>query len=170
MKFQKLNSFVTVLTSFLHYLVKSSFVENHPLVRAARFLATRENYERMLNNAINFAMYSVRPVHSLKALYTVGASDVPVTFTVQDPAVGLGDIIKAGLGFLFVGVFAIVILAVLGQFGTIASIWPSANVTKITTNIANSVVTGSAFLSILVVLIMVGFVFVVIGLLQALIA
>jgi hypothetical protein len=110
------------------------------------------------------------PAHNYKTLYDAGRVDVPVTFTVQDPAVGLGDIIKAGLGFLFVGVFAIVILAVLGQFGTIASIWPSANVTKITTNIANSVVTGSAFLSILVVLIMVGFVFVVIGLLQALIA
>ena len=104
----------------------------------------------------------------MKGLY--GPHQVPATFTVMEPAIGLGDIIKAGLGFLFVGIFAIVILAVLGQFAAIASIWPAANVTKITTNIANSVVTGSAFLSILVVLIMVGFVFVVIGLLQALIS
>lgn len=103
------------------------------------------------------------------ALYDAGRTDVPVSITVQEPAVGLGDIIKAGLGFLFVGIFSIVILAVLGQFASIASIWPAANVTKITTNIANSVVTGAAFLSILVVLIMVGFLFVVIGLLQALI-
>ena len=95
---------------------------------------------------------------------------VPVSFQVADPAVGLGDIIKAGLGFLFVGIFSIVILAVLGQFASISSIWPTSNVTKITTNLANAVVTGSAFLSILVVLIMVGFIFVVIGLLQALIA
>ena len=115
-------------------------------------------------------MIVAHPVHNFKSLYNAGRADVPVTFTVQDPAVGLGDIIKAGLGFLFVGIFSIVILAVLGQFAAIATIWPSANVTKITTNIANSVVTGSAFLSILVVLIMVGFVFVVIGLLQALIA
>lgn len=99
-----------------------------------------------------------------------GSDFVPATFTLHEPAVGLGDIIKAGLGFLFVGIFSIVILAVLGQFAAIATIWPAANVTKITTNIANSVVTGSAFLSILVVLIMVGFIFVVIGLLQALIA
>jgi hypothetical protein len=105
-----------------------------------------------------------------KAQKQVGNSWVPVAFTVMEPAgPGLGDIIKAGLGFLFVGIFSIVILAVLGQFAAIATIWPAANVTKITTNIANSVVTGSAFLSILVVLIMVGFIFVVIGLLQALI-
>lgn len=104
-----------------------------------------------------------------KAQRQVGNSWVPVAFTVNEPGPGLGDIIKAGLGFLFVGIFSIVILAVLGQFAAIATIWPAANVTKITTNIANSVVTGSAFLSILVVLIMVGFIFVVIGLLQALI-
>ena len=65
---------------------------------------------------------------------------------------------------LFVGIFFIVLLAVLGQFATVASIWPSANVTKITTNIANSVVTASAFLSILLLLIAVGFIFVVLGL------
>ena len=129
-----------------------------------------QKLDKLVSFLFALLMTVAHPVHNFKSLYNAGRADVPVTFTVQDPAVGLGDIIKAGLGFLFVGVFAIVILAVLGQFGTIASIWPSANVTKITTNIANSVVTGSAFLSILVVLIMVGFVFVVIGLLQALIA
>ena len=80
----------------------------------------------------------------------------------------MADILTIGLGFLFLGIFAIVILAVLGGFSTVASIWPSANVTKITTNIANSIVTGASFLSILVLLIEVGFLFVVVGLLQKL--
>ena len=112
----------------------------------------------------------INDTRHFKAQLKAGNSYVPATFAVMEPGgPGLGDIIKAGLGFLFVGIFSIVILAVLGQFAAIATIWPSANVTKITTNIANSVVTGSAFLSILVVLIMVGFIFVVIGLLQALI-
>ena len=84
------------------------------------------------------------------------------TFSIQ--AAGLGSIIAVGLEMLFVGIFFIVLLAVLGQFATVASIWPSANVTKITTNIANSVVTASAFLSILLLLIAVGFIFVVLGL------
>ena len=79
-------------------------------------------------------------------------------------AAGLGSIIAVGLEMLFVGIFFIVLLAVLGQFATVASIWPAANVTKITTNIANSVVTASAFLSILLLLIAVGFIFVVLGL------
>ena len=82
----------------------------------------------------------------------------------QINAAGLGSIIAVGLEMLFVGIFFIVLLAVLGQFATVASIWPSANVTKITTNIANSVVTASAFLSILLLLIAVGFIFVVLGL------
>lgn len=82
-------------------------------------------------------------------------------------ALGLAQMLTAGLIFLFTGVFSIVILAVLGQFATISAIWPAANVTKITTNIANSVVVGAAFLSILVILIMVGFLFVIIGALQA---
>lgn len=122
----------------------------------------------MYRFVVGLLLLFLNDTRKMKGLY--GPHSVPATFTVMDPAVGLGDIIKAGLGFLFVGIFSIVILAVLGQFAAIASIWPSANVTKITTNIANSVVTGSAFLSILVVLIMVGFVFVVIGLLQALIS
>jgi len=83
-------------------------------------------------------------------------------------AIGLADILTIGLGFLFLGIFAIVILAVLGGFATVASIWPAANVTKITTNIANSIVTGASFLAILVLLIEVGFLFVVVGLLQKL--
>jgi len=119
---------------------------------------------------ISVYMLLVHDTRNLHGLYDAGAADVPASITVMEPAVGLGDIIKAGLGFLFVGIFSIVILAVLGQFAAISSIWPTANVTKITTNIANSVVTGTAFLSILVVLIMVGFIFVTIGLLQALIS
>lgn len=80
---------------------------------------------------------------------------------------GIADVFTAGLGFLFAGIFAIVVLAVFGGFATIAAIWPAANVTKITTNIANAVVAGAAFLSILVLLIEVGFLFVVIGLVAA---
>ena len=81
--------------------------------------------------------------------------------------VGLADIFTAGLGFLFAGIFAIVVLAVFGGFATIGAIWPASNVTKITTNIANAVVAGAAFLSILILLIEVGFLFVVIGLVAA---
>lgn len=77
---------------------------------------------------------------------------------------GLSDIITTGLGLLMAGIFSIVILAVLGAFANIGTIWPTANVTKITTNIANAVVTGAGFLSIVVVLIEVGLVFVVLGL------
>lgn len=77
---------------------------------------------------------------------------------------GLAEILTAGLGLLMVGIFSIIILAVLGAFGNLAAIWPAANVTKITTNIGNAVVTGAAFLSILILLIEVGLVFVVLGL------
>ena len=77
---------------------------------------------------------------------------------------GLADIITTGLGLLMAGIFAIVILAVMGAFSNLTAIWPAANVTKITTNIANAVVTGAAFLSILTLLIEVGLVFVVLGL------
>lgn len=65
------------------------------------------------------------------------------------------------------GIFSVVILAVLGAFANLSAIFPSANVTKITTNIANAVVTGSSFLSIVVLLIEVGMVFVVLGLVAA---
>ena len=78
--------------------------------------------------------------------------------------VGLADIFTAGLGLLFAGIFAIVVLAVFGGFATISSIWPAANVTKITTNIGNAVVSGAALLSVLILLIEVGFLFVVVGL------
>ena len=84
--------------------------------------------------------------------------------------VGLSDIFTAGLGLLFAGIFAIVVLAVFGGFATIGAIWPAANVTKITTNIANAVVAGAAFLSILILLIEVGFLFVVIGLVSGVVA
>lgn len=84
--------------------------------------------------------------------------------TVFHAKVGLADIFTAGLGLLFAGIFSIVVLAVFGGFATIASIWPAANVTKITTNIANAVVSGAAFLSVLILLIEVGFLFVVVGL------
>jgi hypothetical protein len=77
---------------------------------------------------------------------------------------GLADIITTGLGLLMAGIFAIVILAVMGAFSNLTAIWPASNVTKITTNIANAVVTGAAFLSILTLLIEVGLVFVVLGL------
>jgi hypothetical protein len=81
--------------------------------------------------------------------------------------VGLADIITTGLGLLMAGIFSIVILAVMGAFSNLSAIWPPANVTKITTNIANAVVTGAAFLSILTLLIEVGLVFVVLGLVAA---
>jgi len=68
---------------------------------------------------------------------------------------------------LFAGIFSIVVLAVFGGFATIAAIWPSANATKITTNIANAVVAGAAFLSIEVLLIEVGFIFVILGMVAA---
>lgn len=84
--------------------------------------------------------------------------------TIFKAKVGLADIFTAGLGLLFAGIFSIVVLAVFGGFATIASIWPAANVTKITTNIANAVVSGAAFLSVLILLIEVGFLFVVVGL------
>ena len=84
--------------------------------------------------------------------------------------VGLADIFTAGLGFLFAGIFSIVVLAVFGGFATIGAIWPAANVTKITTNIANAVVAGAAFLSILILLIEVGFLFVVIGLVASVVS
>ena len=84
--------------------------------------------------------------------------------TIFHAKVGLADIFTAGLGLLFAGIFSIVVLAVFGGFATIASIWPAANVTKITTNIANAVVSGAAFLSVLILLIEVGFLFVVVGL------
>jgi len=84
--------------------------------------------------------------------------------------VGLSDIFTAGLGLLFAGIFAIVVLAVFGGFATIGAIWPAANVTKITTNIANAVVAGAAFLSILILLIEVGFLFVVIGLVSGVVS
>ena len=81
--------------------------------------------------------------------------------------VGLSDVFTAGLGLLFAGIFSIVVLAVFGGFATIAAIWPSANATKITTNIANAVVAGAAFLSIEVLLIEVGFIFVILGMVAA---
>lgn len=74
----------------------------------------------------------------------------------------LGSVVRAGLGFLFIGIFAIVILAILGGFS--GNIWPSANVTKITTNIADATNTAwTYFLPALLGLMMIGVFLTLIG-------
>jgi len=96
--------------------------------------------------------------------------DASLLLTRIKNAMGVRDIIGTGLGFLFAGLFFIFILAVYGQFGTLASLWPASNVTKITTNIANSVVTASAFLTLILLIEAIGFIALILGLVEALVS
>src|SRR5713101_6248726 len=73
------------------------------------------------------------------------SSKAIATSTVDGPSPSssvpaLNSILSAGLGLVFMSVFAIVILAILGGFVGFSGIWPTSNVTKITTNIAGSIV------------------------------
>jgi hypothetical protein len=97
-------------------------------------------------------------------------TDLDFSFSRIKNVMGVKDIIGTGLGFLFAGLFFIFILAVYGQFGTLASLWPASNVTKITTNIANSVVTASAFLTLILLIEAIGFIALILGLVEALVS
>ncbi len=95
------------------------------------------------------------------------AESITGTSTIGPPPIQtstLSSVISGGLGLIFMGIFALVILTILGGFSGISGIFPTSNVTKITTNINNAVVTGSVFLSVLAGLILIGFLFAILGL------
>ena len=79
-------------------------------------------------------------------------------------AAGIGEILGIGVGMLAISLIFLILLIITGQFAAISAVWPASNVTKITTNLANSVVTGSTFMTLIIFFAAVGAFFVMLGL------
>lgn len=76
----------------------------------------------------------------------------------------VGNLGTAGLGFIFVGIFSLVVLAIVGVFSNPSGLWPKATVSKQASKAVND---ASAFLSILLALVAMGFVLTIVGILNS---